>query len=973
MSKKKRNVFNLPEALYRGILEDVRNDPNLYINPDPTVHEDIHYMAYTLYAQRPSDSELSRNYINALIKVGEVCDEIEHRIGKPIDRKIMDAAKAQVEKDKKARHAKEAEEHKNDKDFFGNPKPYVHKYWKYEEETEDTLALIEILKDYYSGKMTSSDEDDEEEVVELTKRNKHGKNKKKKAPEPIVEIDEDDDDEDEEDSDEDDDFDDEEEDDDTPEITIGGFRYDRNRDYRAELAEALDDDEDEDDSDEDEEEDDEDDDTPVLRTPSFMKPPVARPVQTPKVEPSDPFAGFECEEDDEDDDSDLDSVDLESEQAAFDAWVAKQNTDEVVVNMGSLAASSNSHRLADSDDELSDDDDDEDEEEEIPYDPYSKVRHLIPAGMEPDDYHRKVLRAVLQASSCWPDKPEKVDIMPVDELFQYYSLKNPEATIKQFKNLPAYAPYLDKYLPGWNKDNAPVIKESTPVKKPVEKVKAEIVEETPIEKPDPNKPMTFSEFDAYAKSMVEQAKAEAAQHASDYYKFRAEHPWPVKKSSEVEAEIVEEKPEETNPEEIEKDEITFAGGRLTPEEADAIMDASFGGNEADDDKDEESESDDNGAEGVPYYQIDAFADFESNCDNIVRISDDVNVVSINLDYLDDSDPDVVNRDNSAINVVVGQYYTSMYAWIQQTLIHYRPSVILTPDEYNSMMSGVETYDPFQYMFFKLGTKYVACYSLTDRFYDTIKDLLHYLSANNQLTSFFKKYIKIVSDIDGFSFVNTNRQYSWMMDNIVNSEMNDSEMKGAFISDFKKDAIYSDPDDQIEPITFNDLDASSITGGEEDKEFYDLILKIIYGITHEIELADDDEDDDTPVTEAEVVSEVPSTPSEEKNPNQEMVNAANTLFTLTADKKVDLDDVGMVARKLQDFVNKEIEEARGKLNPEELVEDDSDYEVEDDDDIEEEYFPNRRKEVKKTANPVKKPVQKKNNSDDDPNAFVIQRR
>ena len=983
MSKKKRNVFNLPEALYRGILEDVRNDPNLYINPDPTVHEDIHYMAYTLYAQRPSDSELSRKYINALIKVGEVCDEIEHRIGKPIDRKIMDAAKAQVEKDKKARHAKEAEEHKNDKDFFGNPKPYVHKYWKYEEETEDTLALIEILKAYYSGKMTSSDEDDEEEVVELTKRNKHGKNKKKKAPDPIVEIDEDDDDEDEEDSDEDDDFDDEEDDDDTPEITIGGFSYDRNRNYRAELAEALDDDdEDEEDSDEDEEEDDEDDDTPVLRTPSFMKPPVARPSQTPKEEPSDPFAGFECEADDEDDDSDFDSVDIESEQEAFDAWVAKQNTDEVVVDMGSLAASSNSHRLADSDDELSDDDDeDEDEEEEIPDDPYAKVRHLIPAGMEPDDYHRKVLRAVLQASSCWPDKPEKVDIMPVDELFQYYSLKNPEATIKQFKNLPAYAPYLDKYLPGWNKDNAedpkkdnaPVIKESTPVKKPVEKVKDEIVEETPIAKPDPNKPMTFAEFDAYAKSMVEQAKSEAAQHASDYYKFRAENPWPVKKSSEVEAEIVEEKPEETNPEDLEKDEITFAGRRLTPEEADAIMDASFGGNEAD--EDEESESDDNGAEGVPYYQIDAFADFESNCDNIVRISDDVNVVSINLDYLDDSDPDVVNRDNSAINVVVGQYYTSMYAWIQQTLIHYRPSVILTPDEYNSMMSGVETYDPFQYMFFKLGTKYVACYSLTDRFYDTIKDLLHYLSANNQLTSFFKKYIKIVSDIDGFSFVNTNRKYSWMMDNIVNSEMNDSEMKGAFISDFKKDAIYSDPDDQIEPITFNDLDASSITGGEEDKEFYDLILKIIYGITHEIELADDDEDDDedTPVTEAEVVSDVPSTPPEERNPNQEMVNAANTLFTLTADKKVDLDDVGMVARKLQDFVNKEVAEARGKLNPEELVEDDSYDEVEDDDDIEEEYFPNRRKEVKKTANPVKKPVQKKNNSDDDPNAFVIQRR
>ena len=77
MSKKKRNVFNLPEALYRGILEDVHNDPDLYINPDPTVREDIHYIAYTLYAQRPSDRELSRNYIIALGEMGKLCDEIE--------------------------------------------------------------------------------------------------------------------------------------------------------------------------------------------------------------------------------------------------------------------------------------------------------------------------------------------------------------------------------------------------------------------------------------------------------------------------------------------------------------------------------------------------------------------------------------------------------------------------------------------------------------------------------------------------------------------------------------------------------------------------------------------------------------------------------------------------------------------------------------------------------------------------------
>ena len=992
MSKKKRNVFNLPEALYRGILEDVHNDPDLYINPDPTVREDIHYIAYTLYAQRPSDRDLSRNYIIALGEMGKLCDEIERRTGKPVERKVIDAAKAQVEKDKKARHAKEAEAHKDDKDYFGNPKPYVHKYWKYEEETEDTLALIELLKAYYSGKASSSD-DDEEEVVELTKRNKHGKNKKN-APEPIVELDEDDD-EDEEDSDEDDDFNEEDdEDDDTQEITIGGFKYDRNHNYRAELADALDDDdEDEEDSDEDdddEEDEDDDDSIPVLRTPNFLKRPVTPPASIPKEEPADPFAGFECEADD-DDDTDLDSVDLESEQAAFDAWVAKQNTDEAVVNMGSLAVSSDSHRLADSDDELSDDDDEEEEEEEIPDDPYAKVRHLIPDGVEPDDYHRKVLRTILQATSCWPDRPEKVDIMPLDELFQYYSLKNPEATIKQFKKLPAYAPYLDKYLPGWNekadaeapkKDNAPVVKESAPVEKPVEKVKAEIVEETPIAKPDPNKPMTFAEFDAYAKSMVKQAKDQAAQHASDYYKFRAEHPWPTKKSSEVKSEIVEEKPEEPKPEELEKDEITFAGDRLTPEEANAIMDASFGGNEPEEVEEPESDNDDDSDDdAVPYYQIYAALDTDGDCDHIFKIGDGLNIVSINLDYLDDSDPDASDSDNLIANAMLVENVRNIYSWFVGTIIHFRPSVILTQTEYDAMMRGIDAYDDMGYVFYKLGPTYVAGYNVDDDFGTVITDLVYYLRDNNKLTAFFKRYIKIVSDLDGFSFLNTNTsRFGWLFQTIVDSPMNSKEMKDAFISDFREGLVFDENSNGI-LYPFSDVESSSVVGNESDEAYYNSVFMLTDAMIKGVDTStdgDEEEPDDSEAAvvdvEPEKVREVHDTPKVmDVNPNQEMVNAANTLFTLTADKKVDLDDVGMVARKLQDFVNKEVAEARGKLNPEELVEDNSDDEVEDDDDIEEEYFPNRRKEVKKTSNPVKKPVQKKNNNDDDPNAFVIQRR
>ena len=181
--------------------------------------------------------------------------------------------------------------------------------------------------------------------------------------------------------------------------------------------------------------------------------------------------------------------------------------------------------------------------------------------------------------------------------------------------------------------------------------------------------------------------------------------------------------------------------------------------------------------------------------------------------------------------------------------------------------------------------------------------------------------------------------------------------------------------------FSDVEASSVVGNESDEAYYNSVFMFTDAMIKGVDTSTDDDEEESDDSEAaivdvepEEVKEVHDTPNVmDVNPNQEMVNAANTLFTLTADKKVDLDDVGMVARKLQDFVNKEVAEARGKLNPEELVEDDSDDEVEDDDDIEEEYFPNRRKEVKKTSSPVKKPVQKKNNNDDDPNAFVIQRR
>ena len=184
MSKKhkKRNVFNLPEELYTGILESVRNDPNLYVNPDPTVREDIHYLAYTLYAQRPSKQERAKRYIDALVALGNLCDEIEAGTGRPVNQKQINYFKKQIAKEKEIRHAKEAERHKNDKDFFGNPKPYVHKYFKYEEETEDTNRLVELLRENFATSVMEPSEEqaEEEEVVATPKPPK--KEKKVEPP-----------------------------------------------------------------------------------------------------------------------------------------------------------------------------------------------------------------------------------------------------------------------------------------------------------------------------------------------------------------------------------------------------------------------------------------------------------------------------------------------------------------------------------------------------------------------------------------------------------------------------------------------------------------------------------------------------------------------------------------------------------------------------------------------------------------------
>lgn len=1007
--KKKRNVFNLPEELYRGILDSVHNNPNLYINPDPTVREDIHYLAYTLYAQRPTKQELAKAYIDALGAFGNFCDEIEARTGKAVDQKTINAAKAIVEKEKKARHEKEAKEHANDKDFFGNPKPYVHKYWEYEEKTEDTLALLALLKDYYNRQIPKPveepEEDEEEEVVILSKPKKSDKKEKKAR---VIEPEKDEDDDAPWDGDlakefgfiQDSDDDDEEEDDDEDGSNlIHGFGVSRGHDYESDLDDDLEDEDDEDDDEED------DDDLPVLKTPKFM-------MQPPK-DSSEKESEEEEEDDDEDEDDEvnLDDFDPADDQADFDAWVAANNPDEeVTFNVGEAMANSNSHRLADSDDELSDDDEDDDEDDSEEEEPKEEVKAEpeVPDGMDPDDYRRKMYRALMDAKSGCPKKPKDNQVAPVDEFFKYFSVKNPKLLIDYFKNLPAYAEYLTKYT-GYVPEQKKVESIQDSVKKDREVVFAkkdlDAVKPEPVKKEEPQKVSRPSDKLPQRPTVRSEdiINGSIRPGATMYFKdengeftitefngvpnsrVRHDHVmFPVEIKPEPKEEKVEEPEVE---EEDERDEITFAESDTEEEPEEAEDEEVADEEESDDDSDEDEEEDDE-----PYYAINACGDFTDECDNFFSMNDGINTISINLDYLDSSDDEYVNPTDAELPAVNDEIM-SVFDWMRYNLIHYRPSVILTPEEYNDMMSGVTDYDTQRYVFYKLGSKYVACYQLNEDYLDTLMDLFIYLRDNCMLTSFFKKYTRLVSDVEGFSFTASNLRYPDAFDRILNSASNNAEVKAAFKRNFRANENTITQKMDSSRYGFARLEQSPVG----DEGFYESVLTYIDHIIHKnfmdgedlegavvplengeaVSLQDameaaksDDTEEETPEEKSDEVEVAPEPEIVEEDPNKKLAEATNTIFTLTGDHAVDLNNVGLVARKLQDFVAKEINGLEDKYS-DELVDDqpDEDDVVEDDsDELVEEYFPNHRKEVKK-SNPVK--PQNKNN--DGEQSFVIRRR
>lgn len=1003
MSKKhkKRNVFNLPEELYTGILESVRNDPNLYVNPDPTVREDIHYLAYTLYAQRPSKQERAKKYIDALVALGNLCDEIEAGTGRPVNQKQIDYFKKQIAKEKEIRHAKEAERHKNDKDFFGNPKPYVHKYFKYEEETEDTNRLVELLrKNFATSVMEPSVEPVEEEEVVATPEPPK-KEKKVEPPKEEEPWDGDlakefgfvsDSDEEEEDDDEDDDENDQ---------ILQSMGYSRKK-IDSSFLEVDDDDEDDDDEDDEEEEDD-DDDLPEL---------TATGIRRNNQESSDD------EDEDEDDDVDLDSFDPSDDTAQFDAWLNSQNidTNDAVVDMSKLA-SKDTHRLADtigkedaddysfldsSDDEDEDDDEPEEKPVEIP-----KVEPEAPTGVDPDDYHRKMMRALMDAKNGCPKHPEDNQVAPIDEVFKYFASKNPETIKYALGELPAYAEYFTKYLgiPDTTKKEhlSEEFHSEDDILKSVKESAARAQKSTETRKATLNIPRVCDE-DIVDGSIRTGATLYYKDENGEYTitelngisnsRVRHDHVVypPIKQE-----EPVKETPKEEEPE---RDEIIFAEepveepAETTPEEEKPDPDLLVNAEDED----------------TPYYDVMAETHFGDNYDNVFTLSDTVNTISINFDYLEATDDPIMTENDASMEIIMANF-TAFVEWFYESFINFRPAVILTKEQFNSMTAGVKI--PAQdYMCIRLGNKYVAGYHLDDSLESDLMEAMQYALEEGKLVSFFKKYIKIMSDLDGFSFLNT-LNGSPVFDAMVTGE-NNKVMCEAFIKDFRDKSMMSDDiQDHIDDadskeeaerftkilntpdITFDTLAHNKVV---TDPNFYNGIFEYVLEDTGEAGTETSDEEVTTePVSQpADVVGmfyekhpeeESPDVKTEEpvehveaevvqepepEDPKQELATAVGTFFTALNETE-DFDTVDVIAQKVQAFVNKKRADAGLPVESPEPEEDDED-EVEDDDDYDdsvEEYFPNIRKEVKREVNQAKS--QNKNSNDGGDQSFVIRRR
>lgn len=372
-------------------------------------------------------------------------------------------------------------------------------------------------------------------------------------------------------------------------------------------------------------------------------------------------------------------------------------------------------------------------------------------------------------------------------------------------------------------------------------------------------------------------------------------------------------------------------------------------------------------------------------DNVVKIGDGVNALCINLDYL---------KVNPNANTIVGHKDTiEAFDWFMNSAIHFRPSFIMSRDEFATSMATIIEFNDTQYKFFPVGTNYVAGYYADNESFDNFAIAFNYLAEHGICETFFKKYLETVMAESSFSFTNATMP---QVAAICKSEDNARAMK-AFFHKF-----YLDPDTEMtagNTPANKDISEYLVDTKWNDPEFIGSIFQLIMD-------ANEPEDDD-PIegvdeeTDAEaarlnaiydeqkkrvesgegidpsvaMATGIPLTP--DMIATDEEIAEATGVSDESAKKRELLTNVAEILAPINDPAELDRIIARYKqlgdpnYKAEEPKQNSSDDDDEDDDAFDEDDFlsPDRRKEEKRIAAILRAPQK----DDDEDENFVITRR
>ena len=349
--------------------------------------------------------------------------------------------------------------------------------------------------------------------------------------------------------------------------------------------------------------------------------------------------------------------------------------------------------------------------------------------------------------------------------------------------------------------------------------------------------------------------------------------------------------------------------------------------------------------------------------------------------------------NPNANTIVGHKDTiEAFDWFMNSAIHFRPSFVMTRDEFATSMETITEFNDTQYKFFPVGTNYVAGYYADNESFDNFAIAFNYLAEHGICETFFKKYLETVMAESSFSFTNATMP---QVAAICKSEDNARAMKAFFhkfyldpdtemtagntpsnkdISEYLVDTKWNDPE-FIGSIFQLIMDANKpedddpIEGVDEETDAEAARLNAIYdeqkkrvesgeGIDPSIAMATGMPLTPDMIATDEEIAEATGVSDESAKKRELLTNVAEILAPINDPAELDR----IIARY------KQIGDPNYKAEePKQTSSDDDD---EDDDAFDEDdFFPDRRKEEKRIAAILRAPQK----DDDEDENYVITRR